>query len=105
MQGFGVLAQAVPDPNVAVRRADVRLPSRPIVQHIDPLHVLQGDAPVGSVLRDHDLQLGQGVVDLIVARESFSRVRGRQERVKRELIEMGLHVEPDCSSGELEPQH
>jgi hypothetical protein len=98
VQGFRVLAQAIPDPNVAISRPHVRLPSRPIMQHVDPLHVLQGNAPVGSVLRNHDLQLGKSVIDLIVARKSLTCVWRRQERVNTEPIDMRLHVEADRSS-------
>jgi len=43
--------------------------------------VLEGNAPIGSVLRNHDFQLGKSVVDLVVAREGLACVRRIEDRV------------------------
>ncbi|WP_238815892.1 FAD-dependent oxidoreductase [Nocardia brasiliensis] len=95
VQRVHILAQAGPDPGVAVGRADVGLARRLVVDHIDALHVLQRATPIGPVLFDGDLQHAEGVIDLIVAGKWLTGVRRLQDRCDLDLVQIGLHVQPD----------
>ncbi len=74
MQRFGVPAQALPDPLVGIRRADVRFARLLIVNDVDALHRFERNAPIGTVLADYDLQLAERMVDLVVPGKGFALV-------------------------------
>jgi hypothetical protein len=86
MPRVDVASPSGPDPRVAIRGTNIPFPVRVIYNQVDTLDVLERCPPVRAIVADDGLELVKRVADVLVARESATRVAVSQKFHHLDLI-------------------
>lgn len=104
-----VVAPPLPDPGVAVGGTDVGLAGDLVVDDVHALHLAKGDPPVRTCLTHHHLEVGEGVVDAVMAGERQAGERFLKDRSDRHVRQAGFHAPPAVPTlqrqADIQPPH